>query len=100
MNATPAGQAGPSGHRIDPKYVPYLVPAIMAIAMSFTMSFVQTIVRIGFRSNLPSAWLTSFTIGVAVAIPTAIFIAPSCPATGWPSHRHAARLTACCPRTS
>jgi hypothetical protein len=31
---------------------------------------------VGFSSNLPSAWLTSFAIGVAVAIPTAIFIAP------------------------
>ena len=76
MNATPAGQPRPSGHRIDPKYVPYLVPAIMAIAMSFTMSLVQNIARVGFSSNLPSAWLTSFAIGVAVAIPTVIFIAP------------------------
>jgi hypothetical protein len=56
MNATPVGQARPRGHRIDPKYVPYLVPAIMAIAMSFTMSLVQTIARVGFSSNLPSAW--------------------------------------------
>jgi len=76
MNATPAGQPRSRGHRIDPMYVPYLVPAIMAIAMSFTMSLVQTIARVGFTPNLPPAWLTSFAIGVAVAIPTAIFIAP------------------------
>ena len=69
MNATPAGQPRPRGHRVDPKYVPYLVPAIMAIAMSFTMSLVQTIARVGFSSNLPSAWLTSFAIGVAVQVP-------------------------------
>jgi Protein of unknown function (DUF2798) len=40
--------------------------------MSFTMSLVQTIARLGFAPNLASAWLTSFAIGVAVAIPTAI----------------------------
>jgi hypothetical protein len=48
----------------------------MAIAMSLTMSLVQTIARLGFAPNLASAWLTSFAIGVAVAIPTAILIAP------------------------
>jgi hypothetical protein len=48
----------------------------MAIAMSFVMSFVQTIARLGFVPNLASAWLTSFAIGVTVAIPTAIIVAP------------------------
>jgi hypothetical protein len=48
----------------------------MAIAMSFVMSLVQTIARLGFVSSLASAWLTSFTIGVTVAIPTAILVAP------------------------
>jgi hypothetical protein len=62
--------------RIDPKYAPTLVPAIMAVAMSFTMSLVQTIIRIGIVPSLPSAWLTSFAIGVVVAVPTAIIAAP------------------------
>jgi hypothetical protein len=48
----------------------------MAIAMSFVMSFVQTIARLGFAPNLASAWLTSFAIGVTVAIPTAIIVTP------------------------
>ena len=48
----------------------------MAIAMSFVMSLVQTIARLGFVPNLASAWLTSFAIGVTVAIPTAIIVAP------------------------
>jgi hypothetical protein len=48
----------------------------MAIAMSLVMSLVQTIARLGFAPNLASAWLTSFAIGVAVAIPTAILVAP------------------------
>jgi hypothetical protein len=48
----------------------------MAVAMSFVMSLVQTIARLGFTPNLASAWLTSFAIGVAVAIPAAIVVAP------------------------
>ena len=93
MNPAPQAKARPAGRRFDPKYTPFLVPAIMAIAMSFVMSLVQTIARLGFASNLASAWLTSFAIGAAVAIPTAILVAPQRPATGRPSHRHAAQLT-------
>jgi len=77
MNPTPQAKARPTGRRFDPKYTSFLVPAIMAIAMSFVMSLVQTIARLGFAANLASAWLTSFAIGAAVAIPTAILVAPS-----------------------
>ena len=77
MNPAPPARARPAGRRVDPKYTPFLVPAIMAIAMSFVMSLVQTIARLGFTPNLASAWLTSFAIGAAVAIPTAILVAPS-----------------------
>ena len=49
----------------------------MAIAMSFVMSLVQTIARLRFAPNLASARLTSFAIGAAVAIPTAIPVAPA-----------------------
>jgi hypothetical protein len=48
----------------------------MAIAMSFAMSLVMTTARLGFTAHLASAWLTSFAIGVIVAIPTAILVAP------------------------
>jgi hypothetical protein len=77
MNPAPRVKARPAGCRFDPKYTPFLVPAIMAIAMSFVMSLVQTIARLGFAANLASAWLTSFAIGAAAAIPTAILVAPS-----------------------
>ena len=77
MNPAPPARARPAGRRFDPKYTPFLVPAIMAIAMSSVMSLVQTIARLGFAANLASAWLTSFAIGAAVAIPTAILVAPS-----------------------
>jgi hypothetical protein len=33
-------------------------------------------VRLGFAPKLLSAWLISFAIGVSVAIPTAILVAP------------------------
>ncbi len=49
---------------------------IMAIVMSFVMSLVQTIIRVGFTHRLVPAWLTAFGIGLIVAIPTAIFVAP------------------------
>src|SRR5439155_15652456 len=72
--AEAVGLAGPiavSGRRLDPKYAPLLVPAIMAVAMSFVMSLVLTTARLGLASNLLSAWLTAFGIGVILAIPTA-----------------------------
>ena len=40
------------------------------------MSLVQTIARLGFAPDLASVCLTSFAIGVAMAIPTAILVAP------------------------
>jgi len=76
MTPAPPGEARATARRLDPKYAPILIPAIMAIAMSFVMSLVQTIARLGFAPNLASAWLTSFAIGVTVAIPTAIMVAP------------------------
>ena len=65
-----------TSRRLDPKYTPILVPASMAVAMSLVLSLVQTIVRIWFVPNLMSAWLTSFAIGVIVAVPTVILVAP------------------------
>jgi hypothetical protein len=95
MTSAPPAQPRATGRRLDPKYAPLLIPAIMAIAMSFVMSLVQTIARLGFTPNLASAWLTSFAIGVAVAIPTAILVAPR--ASGWsaisPARRAAHRRT-------
>lgn len=76
MNTALRAEARATGRRLNPRYAPLLVPAIMAVAMSFVMSLVQTIARLGFAANLMSAWLTSFAIGAAVAIPTAILVAP------------------------
>ena len=86
MNPSLPAQARTPSRRLDPKYIPVLVPAVMAVAMSFVMSLVQTTLRLGFVPNLASAWLTSFAIGVVVAVPTAILVAP-------PARRLAGRLT-------
>jgi hypothetical protein len=53
------------------------------------MSLVQTIARLGFAPNLAAAWLTSFAIGAAVAIPTAILVAPA--PGDWPAISSARR---------
>ena len=89
--AGPPGPISVSGRHLDPKYAPLLVPTIMAIAMSFVMSLVLTTVRLGFAPNLVSAWLTSFAIGMIVAIPTAILVAPH-------AQRLVGRLTGVPPR--
>lgn len=65
------------GPQIDPKYARVLLPAVMATAMSLVMSLVDTILRVDFAARLVSAWLGSFAVGVVVAAPTAILIAPN-----------------------
>src|SRR6266699_3122266 len=92
-----AGLADPvsvTSRRLDPKYTPILVPASMAVAMSLVLSLVQTIVRIWFVPNLMSVWLTSFAIGVIMAIPTVILVAPHAQRLCRPSHRRVAPLAA------
>lgn len=76
MNATRPGQTGGDARRTSPKYARLLLPAVMATVMSLVMSLVETIARLGFAPDLVGAWLTSFAIGVAVAVPTAILVAP------------------------
>jgi integral membrane sensor domain MASE1 len=76
MNSSRPGEAGGDVRRIDQKYARFLLPAIMATVMSLVMSLVETIVRLGFAPELVPAWLTSFAIGVVVAAPTAVLVAP------------------------
>jgi hypothetical protein len=91
MTPTRAAQARPGARRLDPKYARFLLPALMATGMSLVMSGVETITRLGFAPNLPSAWLTSFALGVSIAAPTAILVAPGAQRlvghlTGTPRH--------------
>ena len=58
----------------------------MATAMSLVMSGVETVVRVGLAANLVATWLSSFGIGVVVAVPTAVLIAPA-------AHRLVDRIT-------
>jgi integral membrane sensor domain MASE1 len=77
MKPARQGEAGGDVRRIDPKHARLLLPAIMATVMSFVMSLVETIARLGFAPDLVPAWLASFAIGVVVAAPTAVLVAPA-----------------------
>jgi integral membrane sensor domain MASE1 len=77
MDPTLPEQASSHARRSNPRNQRLLVPAVMATLMSLVMSLVQTIIRIGFAPNLLPTWLTSFAIGVVVAAPTAMLVAPS-----------------------
>jgi Protein of unknown function (DUF2798) len=70
------GESKATARRVDPRYAPRLVSAIMAIVISLAVSLVEAIVRLGFTSSLVPAWLTSFAVGVIVAVPTAVLVAP------------------------
>jgi Protein of unknown function (DUF2798) len=76
MDPNAPGHARARARRLDPKFAPRLDPALMAVAMSLVMSLVETITKHGSAPNLVSAWLTSFALGVVVAVPTAILLAP------------------------
>ena len=78
MNSTShaPGRDSVRRRRLDPKHTRFLLPAVMATAMSLVMSLVEAIVRVGWAPDLVPVWLSSFAIGVVVAAPTAILIAP------------------------
>ena len=76
MHPTHPGESKVTARRVDPRYARLLVPTIMAIAISLVVSLVQSIVRVGFTPSLVPAWLSSFALGVIVAVPTAVLVAP------------------------
>ena len=76
MHPAHPGESTVTARRVDPWYGPLLVPTIMAIAISLVVSLVQAIVRGGFTPILIPAWLSSFGLGVIVAVPTAVRVAP------------------------
>jgi hypothetical protein len=76
MHPTHPGESKVTARRVDPRYARLLVPTIMAVAISLVVSLVQAIVRLGFTPGLVPAWLTSFGLGVIVAVPTAVLVSP------------------------
>lgn len=70
-------EARSAGRRFDPKYAPLPVPRSWPSRTRSSCLASADDRQAGFAPNLASAWLTSFAIGVAVAIPTAILVAPS-----------------------
>jgi hypothetical protein len=54
-----------------------LLPTVMAGTLCAVMSTVETLVHAGHGEGLVTAWLGSFALGIAVAVPTAVAIGPT-----------------------
>ncbi len=61
---------------MNKKYAPYLFAAIMSVMMGFVMSLAMTIIVTGIDDGFIHRWLKALIIGICVAFPTAIVIAP------------------------
>lgn len=62
--------------KLQKKYAAYIFATIMAIAMGFFMSFFLTWINTGFTNNFILRWLKSFALGVLIAFPTSLIVAP------------------------
>jgi hypothetical protein len=54
----------------------FIFAVIMSIFMGLFMSFFMTMVNIGFPDHFLMSWMRAFAIGIVVALPTALLIAP------------------------
>ena len=61
---------------MNKKYAPYIFASIMAVAMGFFMSFFLTWINTGMEEGFILRWGHSFFVGVCVAFPTSLIIAP------------------------
>lgn len=62
--------------RISEKYIPYVFILFMAASMGFVMSFTMTAANTGFTAGFIVRWFHSYVIGLIVAYPTALLVAP------------------------
>lgn len=61
---------------MDKRYAPYIFATIMAVAMGFFMSFFLTWINTGLAVRFFIQWMNSFGIGVLVAFPISLILAP------------------------
>ena len=61
---------------IDKKWSPYLFAAIMAFAMGFFMSLILTWVNTGIDEGFLNRWIKAFGVGICIAFPVSILVAP------------------------
>ncbi len=61
---------------MNKKYAPYIFASIMAVAMGFFMSFFLTWINTGVAEGFLLRWMKAFGVGVCVAFPTSLIIAP------------------------
>jgi hypothetical protein len=62
--------------KLNIKWRPYLFAAIMAFAMGFFMSLILTWVNTSLTSGFLERWINAFGVGICVAFPISILIAP------------------------
>lgn len=55
-----------------------LFVVLLAFGMSMVMSFFITLVNTSFDARLPQRWLKAWIISFAIAVPTALVLAPLC----------------------
>jgi len=58
------------------KYTPYIFASIMALAMGFFMSLFLTWINTGFHKGFLLRWMKAFGVGICVAFPISLLIAP------------------------
>lgn len=61
---------------MDKRYAPYIFATIMSVAMGFFMSFFLTWINTGLAGGFFIRWMKSFGIGVLVAFPISLIVAP------------------------
>lgn len=62
--------------KLDRKYFNLVFSTLVALFMSFFMSFFMTLINVGFSDIFVKAWLNSFPIGFAIALPVSLFFIP------------------------
>ncbi len=61
---------------MNQKYAPFIFASIMALAMGFFMSLFLTWINTGFHEGFLLRWMKAFGVGICVAFPISLIIAP------------------------
>jgi hypothetical protein len=62
--------------KIDKRFAPLVNAVLMAIILPFFMTFVVSSVNIGFTDMLMGAWMKTWAIASAAALPLILMLSP------------------------
>ena len=62
--------------KLDKKFAPYVFASVMSVFMGLFMTLFLTWFNAGFIDGFLLIWARSFAIGICVAFPTSILVAP------------------------